>query len=256
MIVGVASWRGVGATSTAVLIAARLAARGDRPWLIEADPAGGVLAARLDGLAHAGSPVGTLESIAFPAQRGHAIDRFEQAAAAWNGVRVVTAPGDPFRAWTCHQPRAPWAAALRELDGPVIVDLGRLRGGGPVDAVLQQLDVLLLVASSDVVDLVATAEWAALRGRAAATDHGLTVDIARVVVVDAPTASAPATRSMVDYELGDRLAGWLPWSSDTVDLVRRGVAFDDRRLRRQPLIHAVDQLTDRLRAWAPLEVRT
>ena len=37
--------------------------------------------------------------------------------------------------------RVPWAPALRELDGPVLVDLGRLRGGAPVDAVLAQWPV-------------------------------------------------------------------------------------------------------------------
>jgi hypothetical protein len=252
VIVGVGAWRGVGATSTAVLIASRLVARGERPWLIEADPAGGVLAARLE-LADVS---GALESIAFPAQRGPSVDRFAQAATTWCGIRVVGAPGDPFRAWTCHQPRLAWAPTLRELDGPVIVDLGRVRGGGPIDALLQQLDVLLMISSADIVDLVSTNEWATLHGRAAATDHGLAVDIARVVVVDAPiaTTGSRATRSMVDYELGDRLAGWLPWSSDALDLVRRGVVSTDRRLRRQLLIGATDHLVDRLRAWVPLDV--
>ena len=251
MIVGVGSWRGLGATTTAALVARRLAARGESPWLVEADPAGGVLSARLDGGA---LPPGSLEEVAFPARRGRAIERFEDVAFDWCGVRVITAPGDPFRAWTCHHPRLAWAPTLRDLDGPVVVDLGRLRGGGPVDAVLQQLDVLLLVSTADVVELVATAEWTALHGRAAASDQGLAVDIARVVVVDAPTTapSRSATRSMVDYELGDRFAAWLPWSPETVDMIHAGVPANDRRLRRQPLIHAADHLVDRLRAWVPM----
>lgn len=248
MIVGIGSWRGLGATTTALAVAARLAARGEQPWLIEADPAGGVLMARLEPALAIG---GTLESVAFPAQRSAVVDRFERGSLHWNGVRVVTAPGDPFRAWACHHPRLAWAPSLRDLDGPVVVDLGRLRGGGPVDAVLQQLDVLLLVSSSDVVDLVATAEWANLRGRTAASDQGLAVDITRIVVVDAPHATSPATRSMVDFELGDRLAGWLPWSPPGVDLLRRGTAPADRRMRRQPLVQAADVLVDRLRAWMP-----
>ena len=33
------------------------------------------------------------------------IERFAAASATFAGMRVVTAPGDPFRAWACHLPR-------------------------------------------------------------------------------------------------------------------------------------------------------
>jgi hypothetical protein len=209
-----------------------------------------VLNARLDGAVAGGG----LELVAFPHQRASASERFDAAAAWWNGICVVTAPGDPFRAWACHQPRLPWASALRELDGPVIVDLGRIRGGAPIADVLGQLDVLLLTVAPDVVELVTTVEWAAQRGRCSALDAGLVVDITRILVVEAPTGIAAASRSSVEYELGDRFAGWLPWSPAAVDLVRRGVPDSDRRLRRQPWVQALDAVVDRLQALVPAEV--
>ena len=50
-LIAVGSWRGVGASTSALLLAAGAAAAGEQAWLIEADPAGGVLASRADGLA-------------------------------------------------------------------------------------------------------------------------------------------------------------------------------------------------------------
>ena len=51
MIVAVGAWRGTGATTTALLLAAALAAdsgvESDGAWFVEADPAGGVLAGRM-----------------------------------------------------------------------------------------------------------------------------------------------------------------------------------------------------------------
>lgn len=259
MIIGVGAWRGTGATTTALLLAWGLAQRGGRPWLIEADAAGGTLAARVPGLERFG---GTLEHVAFSTRRLAASDRFGPAAAEWNGVRVVTGPGDPFRAWACHRPRQPWAAQLRELDGPVIIDVGRLRSGTPTTALLQQLDALLLVTSSDPVSIVTTTEWAAQRGRTSPEDPGVALDIARLVVIDRADRSRRrdradsahrATQSMVESELGDRLAGWMPWSSVLVDVVERGGSTSHRRLRNNPGRQALDVLLDRIGAWmAPL----
>ena len=251
VIVGVGTWRGLGATTTALGLAVRLAARGERPWLIEADPAGGLLSARSEGRGRGRRA----RARRLPQRSGHRhVDRFDAAAEWWNGVRVVSAPGDPFRAWACHQPRLAWASALRELDGPVIVDVGRVRGGAPIADVLGQLDVLLLTVTPDVVELVTTVEWAAQRGRCSALDVGLVVDITRIVVVDAPDRPAPASRTSVEHELGDRFAGWLPWCPSAVDLLRRGAPDTDRRLRRQPWVQSLDALVDRLRALDPAEV--
>ncbi len=246
MIVGVSSWRGTGATTTAVALAASLATRAQRPWLIEADPAGGVLAARFRRGALA---VGGLEQVAFPDDRESVAERFARAAAEVAGIRIVTAAGDPFRAWACHAPRLPWAPSLRDLDGPVVVDLGRLRGGTSLQAVLGQLDVLLLTADADVVSVVATMEWSAASGRVAPADAPLPVDVTRIAIVDAPTSFDRIGRTDAVSELGDRFAGWIPWDPEAVRALMNGTSFDDRRLRRSSFVQAAHHLTDRIGEW-------
>ena len=243
MIIGIASWRGTGATTAAMGVAASLAARGAAPWLIEADPAGGVLAARLPrGVLTSGG----LEQVAFPDSRSSAVERFEAAAIELAGVRIVTAAGDPFRAWACHAPRVPWAPALRELDGPVIVDLGRLRGATPVQAVLAQLDSLMLVCDADVVSVVSSLEWAEALGHAAPSDTAMPVDITRIAICDAPTTFHRIGRTDTEAELGDRFVGWLPWDTAAVRALMNGSRLDDRRLRRSSFVQAVHHLTDRI----------
>lgn len=251
MIIGVGAWRGVGASTTALAIAASMAARGEQPWLVEADPAGGSLAARLH-LQSAQS--GTLERLAFPTTRGTAMDRFEQAAVPVAGMRVITSPGDPFRSWGCHLPRLAWATMLRELDAHVVVDLGRLHGGGPNAALLAQLDLLLLVANADTVSLATSMQWADALGKASPVDVGLPLDLTRIAIVDAPNVAERVSRTEVETELGERFAGWLPWSPDTVQLLHRGAALADRRVRKQPLASATDHLVSRLRSWLSDEV--
>ncbi|MCU1360746.1 MAG: hypothetical protein JWN99_2035 [Ilumatobacteraceae bacterium] len=246
MIIGVGSWRGVGATTTALAIAASMAADGAQPWLIEADPAGGVLAARLS---MDRSRAGSLERLAFPTERSATIDRFHQAAVDVADVRVITAPGDPFRAWSCHVPRLAWPALLRELDAPVVVDIGRLRGGAPNAALLSQLDQLLLITNPDTVSLAATMQWADALGKSSPIDDGLPLDLTRVAIVDAPIVSERVGRTDAETELGERFAGWLPWAPDTIELLHRGAAFTDRRVRRHPLAQATDHLVVRLRHW-------
>jgi len=243
VIVGVTSWRGIGATTTALGLAASVVARGHRPWLVEADPAGGVLAARLPrGVAAAGA----LEHVAFPDRRSSALERFHDAAVDVAGIRIVTAPGDPFRAWACHAPRMPWAPSLRELDGPVFVDLGRARGGAPVTPVLDQLDLVLAVADADAVSVATTMEWAESMGRVAAVDTALPVDRVSCAVVDAPTALDRVGRIDALTELGDRYAGWLPWDPDGVRALHDLVPFDDRRLRRAAIVQALHHLVSEI----------
>lgn len=243
MIVGIGCWRGTGATTTAVALAAAAVARGQAPWLIEADPAGGVLAARFP---RGAVDVGGLELIAFPDTRSAAIERFDAAAVDVHGIRVVTAAGDPFRAWACHSPRSPWAPGLRELDGPVLVDLGRVRGAAPVTDVIEQCDVVLLVTDTDAVSIVATLDWADALGRVSPGDVAMPVDRTVLAVLDAPTVHHPLGRADVETELAHRFAGWLPWDPAAVRAVHAGVPLTDRRLRRAELAQAALHLVDRL----------
>ena len=79
--------------------------------------------------------------------------------------------------------------------------------------------------------------------------RGLPLDLTRIAIVDAPIVAERVGRTDVETELGDRFAGWLPWSPDTVQLLHRGAAFADRRVRRQPMAAATDHLVVRLRHW-------
>lgn len=239
MIIAVGSWRGVGATTTALLAAAGLAsAERAGAWLIEADPAGGALAGRMQLPGHT---IGGLERVAFPTERGTPTDAFEAVAHSFGGLRVVTAPADPFRAFSCHQPRMPWTAALRDLPGAVVVDVGRLSAGSPVGGVLAHVDTLLVVTSPEVSAAVSAAEWLQAGGRVSPADPGLPDGKARLVLVESP-AGVAFPRATLMAELGDRCAGWLPWDVAIVDLMHRGAPATDRRVRRSPLAAAVNQL--------------
>ena len=239
MIIGVGCWRGTGATTTALLLAAAIEAVGGNPWLIEADPAGGVLG----GVLHVPvAPTSGLEAVAFPVQRRLPAEHFELAAQRVGGVRVVSGPADPFRAHGCHTPRMPWPAALRELDGDVVVDVGTLRAGSPLWPLLAQLDVLLLTVTTSSVSVVPSDAWSRVRGRVSAVDDGLAADITRFVVVDAPSSGEAFSRHILERELGDRLVGWLPWSPKCVELMHRGARLSDRRLQRDVTAQAARRL--------------
>jgi hypothetical protein len=242
VIIAVGSWRGTGATTTALLAATSLAASEGGAWLIEADPAGGVLAGRMQLPAHA---VGGLERVAFPTARVAPVDAFEQVAHTVGDLRVVSAPADPFRAFACHQPRMPWVPALRDLAGPVVVDVGTLRAGSPLWGLLAQVDSVLLVASPEVGATVASTEWVQAGGRVSPADPGLVGATAGIVFVDAP-AGVSFSRGTVQAELGDRFAGWLPGEPAAVDLVPRGATASDRRLRRSALMGAIGQVVSGL----------
>lgn len=239
MIIAVGSWRGVGATTTALLIAASLAMADEAgAWLIEADPAGGALAGRMQFPGHT---IGGLERVAFPTERVAPADAFAAVSHAVAGLRVVTAPVDPFRAFSCHQPRMPWASSLRDLPGSVVVDVGRLRAGSPAGAVVAQVDTLLVVSSPEVSAAVSAAEWLQAGGRVSPTEPGLPDGKARLVFVESP-GGVGFPRATLSAELGGQCAGWLPWDDATVDLLHRGAAATDRRVRRSPLAAAVNQL--------------
>lgn len=239
MIIAIGCWRGVGSTTVALLTATCLAAVNDAgAWLIEADPAGGVLAGRMEVPAHC---LGGLEGVAFPTERIAVTEALTSIAHVRGNLRIVLGPADPFRAFACHQPRMPWAPALRELPGSVVVDVGTVRAGSPVWPVLSQADVVLIVSSPEVSAAVAAAEWVQAAGRVSPADPGLLDVAARIVFVDSPTGIA-FTKSTLHADLGNRCAAWLPWEPSTVDLVHRGAAANDRRLRRSSLMGAVNHM--------------
>lgn len=243
MIVAVGSWRGTGATTTALLLASCLATRSQTAtWLIEADPAGGVLAGRIEVPRDL---VGGLERVAFPTERVAPVEALNLVAYQREHLRIVTAPSEPFRAHACHQPRLPWHTALRDLGGWVVVDVGRLRSGTAAWPILSLADTLLLAATPEVSAAVASYEWMQAAGRVSPTDPGLATPVARYVIVDAPGGIA-FTRQQLSAELDGELAAWLPWEPAAVDLIHRGATSTDRRLRRSELITTVNVLAAEL----------
>jgi hypothetical protein len=240
VIIAVGSWRGSGTTTTALLIAACLAMdEKNESWLIEADPAGGALAGRMQLSA---DTIGGLERVAFPTERIAPVEAFESVAHKVAGLHIVTAPSDPFRSQACHQPRLPWIASLRELSRNVVIDVGRVRSGTPAWPILAAADVVLLATSPEISAAVSTSEWMQANGRVSPVDPGLAPGKTRLVFVDSP-GGVPFPRTMLSSELGEQFAAWLPWEPATVDLIYRGAMPDDRRLRRSALVGAVNQMT-------------
>ncbi len=242
MIVAVGSWRGVGATTTALLLAASLAERDGGAWLIEADPAGGVLAGRMRTAPHA---IGGLERVAFASGAHTTLEAFDSAAQVVGALRVVTAPADPFRAFACHHPRVPWVHALRELRGSVVVDVGRMRSGTPIWPLLRSADAVLVISSPEVSAAVATADWIESGGRISPADPGLVGADLRVAIVDAP-GGVRFSHTTLTHAMADRLAGWLPWEADAVDLLHRGAAPTDRRLRNSAVMNEAARMIESL----------
>lgn len=247
MIAAVTSWRGIGASTTALLLALATTEAGPT-WLVEADPAGGVLSGRMHLAPHA---LGGLERVAFPADASPADELLRDVAHTVGALNVVAAPTDPFRAHACHRPRLPWQPALRMLDGDVVIDIGRLRAGGVATALLPLADVVVIVTSPEVCAAVGTSEWIAAGGRVSPDEDGAGDVRLAVVAVDQPTGVAFG-RPALEAEFGDSWAGWLPWEPVAVDLVHRGASLDDRRLRRSALVPAVRRLADGLFTDRPL----
>lgn len=242
MIIAVGGWRGQGASVTSLLLA-WCAALVDETgaWLIEADPAGGVLAGRLQLPTHS---VGGLERVAFP--QGHSVAEAlvsvaHQPAGSAGRLHVVAAPVDPFRAHACHQPRAAWWSALRDLPGHVVIDVGSLRAGTPAQPLIDSADHVLVTTSPEVSAAVSASEMVGSGGRISATEHRFATDRARIVIVDSPSGiSFPA--STLQQQLGAQCVGVLPWDPAAVDLVHRGAGLGERRLKRSSLIAAAQRI--------------
>ncbi len=246
MIVGVGCWRGSGATTTALLLAAALAEVGAAPWLVEADAAGGVLATRCGLRA---DELGGRDGIGvelLARRRGSdaddADDEFGRAAVSIGDVALVPMPADPFRAHGCLSARSSWIDLLPTLVEPVVIDVGRFRPGAVPWSVLDRLDVLLVVTSAEATALVAGDDWLENGGRMTAADTGLAADIGRLVVVDAPVAGTTFSEATATAELGDRLAGWIPWSPSAVELLHCGAGLSDRRAGRRGFAAAARRL--------------
>jgi len=235
-VIAVGTWRGTGATTAALALAAAHATSGQRSWMVESDPAGGVLTARCPGWQP--RTVG-LEEVAFRTDMPDITAVLEAAATPLGQVSVVTNSWDPFQAWSnVASPRVQWADQLRRLGGTVFVDVGSIRNDSPAWSVIEVADALILCTSSEPASLTATVAWMDNRGKVAANARGLASDTSRLLVIDAPLSAGERFDHTVGSEIGSRFAGWWPWEPRVVDHLHRGGSLDHRSIRKFALPRA------------------
>lgn len=196
--------------------------------LVEADPAGGTLAAAADW------PVEpSLVSLAAAARRGGDPALVgEHCHRLPGGAAVLAAPPLGDQARGALGMLAELLRRLGELEGDVLIDCGRLDAGSPVMAVWERADRPILVARPRLADLQALAAW--LEGR--------TVDgsLRLVTVGDGPYADSEIAETL-RLEVLARLP-WDPGAADALTLV----AASARQMRLAPLVRSVRTLADEL----------
>ena len=229
-----------GATTLAVLLAWCWPDRERSRIVMEADPEGGVLAARghdSSGLTH---EPGLLSLAA--ARDGSAEARLRQhAQVLGDGVELVAGPPGPAQAEACLRALGEAAAgAIQRAPVNVVVDCGRLHPSSPALPWALAAERTLLVVRPRLDEVVA------LRPVAERLT-GVGVDLGLVCVGDRPFDPVE-----VAEQAGLPLLAVLPDDpAAAATVTRRGLA--DRRLRRAGLVRAVQQLAADLAAAATVE---
>lgn len=202
-----------------------------RPLVVEADPDGGVLAARFEDL----RADRTLAEVAVEARRTYDHDRLLAAARLlWGAVPVVVAPP------SAEQSAAALATAGERLgaglagaDDPVLVDLGRLTTRSSALAMARAAAVVVLVAQAGFEDAAALVP----RGdelRGAGCRLGLVV-----------VGRHPYRPEELAAATGVELLGCLPADAAAAASLAGGRS-SDRRLRRSLLWRSLVDLASRL----------
>lgn len=234
-VVAVGSVRSCGVT-TLVSVLAHVWAGERRLLVVEADPAGGSLAA---GVGWAPEPSSV--TLAAAARRG--VD----AAMMWAhcqhtaaGTAVLAGPASAEQATSALAVlvQAGFAGRLAELDGDAIVDCGRLGPASPALGLWDGADVALLVLRPTVADLHAVAAW--IEGhRPRAERLGLVV----AGPGDFPDGEIAAA-------LGVEVWARLPWDPRTAAALAGG-EVSARALRVAPLARAGRSLADGITEYLP-----
>lgn len=224
-----------GVTTTSVALVG-VWPEGRRVVLVEADPWGGMLAARLGLSDHPG-----LVSLAAAAR--HGLDEglvWRHAQQAADGVGVIVAPPSPEHA----------RSALRDLAGPfaawcngqdavdVVADCGRLTSDPESIPLLRDADRVLIVVRPTVDQL----RPAAHRFEAL---NGLGVEAGLLLVGDAPYGPEE-----VEESLGVPVTGSVAWDPPAATTLGGGRGRD---VRMSPLVRSAVSLTDRLAVTRPVE---
>ena len=227
-VVGVGSVRSCGASTLALgLVATWPEAR--PVLLVEADPAGGTLAAT------AGWP-GEPSLVSLAAAARHGGDPGIVRAHCHllpGGAQALVAPASAEQARAALGMLGTLFGHLGDLDADVVVDCGRLDSGSPVLALVEHADRMLLVARPRLSDLHAVAAWLASHG--ALSGHVLLVAVGDGPYPDAEIADA----------LGTEVAARLPWDPDAATALAH-LPASARQRRAAQLVRAARTLAERL----------
>ncbi|MEI7992351.1 MAG: hypothetical protein WCH93_07965 [Actinomycetota bacterium] len=151
-LIGIASLHGSpGVTSLAVALAARMNDTGRPALIVEADPDGGVLAARLDL-----SLVPNLTDLAGAARRSLDTGELAHYAQRVNPQTpiIVAHPSGEQTSAALRASGASLAHTFVEADFRVVADLGRWRTDSPANPLIEVADPLVLVIRSALEDIV------------------------------------------------------------------------------------------------------
>ena len=232
------SVRSCGVTTLVLGLAAtwpRRAEPPERPVLVvEADPAGGTLAASAGWPAEPG-----LVSLAAAARRGAEPSLvFEHCQHLPGGAAVLAGPARGDQAKSALAMLAPLLGRLDELDADVLVDCGRLEEASAVLGIFERAaqsnreSSAVLVSRGGLADLQAVASW--LDAHPAGPRAGL------VLVGDGPYPDAEITEA-----LGLSVLGRMPWDPGIPEALV-ACSASDRRLRMAPLARSARTLAEHL----------
>jgi hypothetical protein len=199
-----------------------------RVLLVEADPAGGTLAAASGWPAEP-----NLVSLAAAARRGG------DPALVWehchqlpDGASALPAPSLAEQARNALTMLGPLLRRLAELDTDVLVDCGRLDPGSVALDLWDRAERPVLVGRPRLADLQALASW--LNGRQINQEAGL------VLIGEGPYPDAEITEA-----IGLDVLSRLPWDPDAAEALV-SMSASARQLRMAPLVRSARTLADQL----------
>ncbi len=227
-VVALGSVRSCGVTTMALALAATWP-KERRILLVEADPAGGTLAA-----ASGWPPEPSLVSLAAAARRTLDPDLvWEHCQELAGGAAVLAGPASADQARSALGMLPGLSSHLGMLDADVLVDCGRFGPGAPGAEVFEGADAVVLVSRPRLADLHALATW----------QEANPVDSERVALVLVGDGPYPDTE--IAAALGVEVLARLPWDPEAAGALV-SVSASAREVRLSPLVRAARSLADRL----------
>jgi len=226
-VVALGSVRSCGVTTLGLALAATWPPE-RRVLLVEADPAGGTLAAA------SGWPAEPSQvSLAASARRGGDPSLvWEHCHRLPGDAAVLAAPALGEQSRSALGMLGPLLGRLGELDGDVLVDCGRLDAGSPSVTLWERAERSLLVARPRLTDLQTLASWS--------ENRGLDLRAELVTVGDGPYPDREVTEA-----LGLEVLARMPWDPEAAEALI-SVPASARQVRLSPLVRAARTLADRL----------